>query len=432
MAKCPSCGLRIEWDASECPKCSAVFAANAAWYPKPESPEEESRIKARFPHLVSSEPPTGIGRIALANVSLGIAFGVSALLAPGRILELFIDRPLLQSLGMPKAHLLSTFANYWLPALLIYLVLRMLRVQTWLKSKGGALILVGVANALLIAYVTTRIMASSIVGGGPSFVVASFAPLVVFPSWLLLAVGLTWLVAASAMAGRSQMARQRFTASEFVALAAVLAVPTYFAWHLTFAPGGPLRVAREAQSLFESRCQSAGEKVIRAPAETVSSLYLEPDGGAYYDRIERGVYAGSGGSILGEPLVNGGLLLFFERKNQQRTTGGGPVETYTRHYLQDRKGQPASELASRYGVFTKSLTTKEQQELGIGGAEIRIVDLKTQETIAHTTYFTSARHRRFCGHAPGGNFNTSAFVIHALGLSRQFPSAFQPKPETGK
>ena len=179
-----------------------------------------------------------------------------------------------------------------------------------------------------------------------------------------------------------------------------------------FAEDGPIRMARAAKSLFEIRCKSTGEKLLGPVIEEVQGVYFEPDGGSHYDRIQGqgGVYSSSGSSILGEPMVNSGWLLFFERKNYRSSAPGETPALYTRHYLKDGKGQPVNDLESRYGVLARNLETEAEKKFGVHGVEIRIVDLKTDETIATTSYFISTRHRRFCGDAPDGNFSASSFV----------------------
>lgn len=433
MARCPNCDRKIAWDVSKCPGCSAEFTGDAVWHPMPESPEEAKQLKTHFPDTNWAEPDGGIGRIALGILALGIAFGISAWLSPGgRILGLFLDVSMLQSFGPVKVRFLGVFANYWVPAIIMYLVLRAARLDTWIKPRGGAMVLIGVADALLVCYVAARVLASGIQGGGPSFVIASFAPLVVYPSWLLLGGGFLWLAVTSARGWRSRTAWRSVTVTEAVVLLVFLAAPAHFGWQLVFAEDGPIRMARAAKSLFEIRCKSTGEKLLGPVIEEVQGVYFEPDGGSHYDRIQGqgGVYSSSGSSILGEPMVNSGWLLFFERKNYRSSAPGETPALYTRHYLKDGKGQPVNDLESRYGVLARNLETEAEKKFGVHGVEIRIVDLKTDETIATTSYFISTRHRRFCGDAPDGNFSASSFVTRSLGLKRQFPSAFPARPET--
>lgn len=432
MAKCPNCDRTIRWDVAECPACSASFGAGSAWHPMPESTEELEQLKRRYPAMDWSKKPASVGRVALANLSLGIAFGLAALFSPfGRILSLYLDRPLLQSLGPLKAHLLNVFANYWLLATVIYVVLRVARVERFLVPARGPLLMMGLANVLLILYVAARVFASIIEGGGASFVVASFAIFIVLPSWLLIAGSLIWLLAASARSRNDRPPWRRFTTAEALVIAAFVLIPAYASWQSLHGKDGPLRLAGEALALFEEKCRGAGERVMRTINEEVRSIYLEPDGAPYYQGIINGVYSAHGGSIVGEPLVNTGWLLFIERKSWQRKPGAETSAPYTRHYLRDASGQRAYELESRFGVFSKELVAADvQKKLGVRGRQIRIVDLKSNEEIASTTFFVSERHRRFCGHAPTGMFNAGLFIQRALNLKQQYPAIDPVKPLT--
>ena len=417
MAKCPGCGGQVAWDAQACPNCSATFGPPPAWHPKPESAEEEASICALYPPA----PPVPLGRLGVANVALGFVLGLSALsLSPVVwILSWFLDEVLLRSVGGWNAMLLIVFAHYWLPTLVVYLILRAVRAETWLKPAMGALIFIAVANLLFLLYTAAGGWAVGIAAGAGSPLRYAYAPLVVTPAKWLLAVGFAWLVAASIAGRGTKIGRQHFTRGEFAVMAMVVALPAFFGWTLTFAPGGAFRAAREAKALFERRCGSAGEKLLKAPAEPVRSLYLESDGGVNYDLIKGGAYGNRSHGILGERLANSGYILFFEKRNPYKSKDGMPPAPYLRQYAKEWKGRPVHELESRYGVLTKRLMLPEEEKLGLYGEEVRIVDLGTQETLAVSTYFADHKRSRFCGHAPDGSFSTTGVIRRALGLKRE-------------
>ena len=98
----------------------------------------------------------------MLNIALAFAFAFSSLLSPGRrILQLAIDGPVLQSLTPYQGHLLLAFANYWVPVVLSYLILRFLRAESWLRPRPASHVLLGLANILLILYIVSRTLASS-------------------------------------------------------------------------------------------------------------------------------------------------------------------------------------------------------------------------------------------------------------------------------
>jgi hypothetical protein len=358
----------------------------------------------------------------MANIALALAFALAILLSPGKvILVLTVGEPVLQSLPPYQLHLLSAFVNYWIPAVLAYLILRLLYAESWLRPQPAIHILLGLANALLILYVSVRTFASTIQGGGASFVVISYAPFVIVPAWVMLGSGLVWLAVRSVQDRTEQPRRSRrpLGIGAVFGVATALGVPAAVAaWSLVVSEGAPFRLANEADTLFSERCKSAGESVFETPQD-VDGIYLDSEGGEDFSAIVNGVYRSSGGGILGAPLVNSGYLRYFE------TQGDGVTGQYRRYRVNDWKGESTAELASVYGVFQRSLVADDDaKRLGVRGTEVTIRNLRNQETVATLVYYTNSRHRTICGHPGDGNFSVSAFIRKSLNLKRRFPSIF--------
>lgn len=363
----------------------------------------------------------------MANIALALAFALSSLFSPGgKILHWAIEPPLLQSLPPYQGHLLLAFANYWVSAVLTYLLLRLLRADSWLRPRPAIHVLLGLANTLIVLYVATRIFASTIQGGGASFAVMSLAPIVIIPAWIMLAAGLLWLLVRSIRNRQEALpsSPRSLSIGNVVGGIAALGIPAMaIASTLFLAEDAPFRLAKEAEQFFNEKCKSAGERIVDTP-QNVQSVYLDRDGGQYFDSIVKGVYGGSGGGILGEPLVNSGWLLYFEKQNDRQRIDGSTTK-YRKHALKDWKGEPIEELTSEYGVFQKSLVSdSDEKKLGVRGTEVTIKNLKTEQVIATLAYFTSSRHRTICGQSGDGRFGVSDFVRKSLNLTRQFPSAF--------
>jgi len=365
----------------------------------------------------------------MVNIALAFAFAISSLLSPGRrILQLAVDGPVFQSLPPYQGHLLLGFANYWVPAVLAYLILRFIRAESWLRPRPAIHVLLGLANGLLILYVASRTFASTVQGGGASFVVMSFAPFVIFPAWTMLGTGIVWLAVRS-VRGRKEQPRnvsRPFGIGAAFGIVAALGIPAAaVAWTLFISERAPFRLAKEAEALFRERCVAAGEKVVETP-ENIQSVYLDRDGGQYFENIVNGVYGGYGGSILGEPLVNSGFLLYFEKQNDRQRVDGSTAK-YRKHELKDWKGEPEDELTSEFGVFQKSLVSDDDEKrLGVHGTEVTIKNLRNEHVVASLVFYTSSRHRTICGYTGDGHFGVSDFVRKSLNLTRQFPSAFPP------
>lgn len=367
------------------------------------------------------------------NLALALAFAIFFQFAPGgMILQLLVDGPVLQSLPPYQAHLLLSVVNHWIPAALVYFLFRLPRLGGFIRPRVAIHVLLGLANVLLVLYVAVRVFASTIQGGGASFVVMSFAPLVIYPAKVLLAIGLIWLLIRSVDKRKEppESNSRPPSIADGIVFVLVFGVPVSIGASVLFlTENAPFRLAKQAKLVFDERCKTAGEKIMDSP-QGVQSVYLDRDGGAYFDNIVNGVYAGHGGGILGEPLVNSGLLLYFEKKNDRQRMDGSTAK-YRRYVFRDWKGEPVEELTSDYGVFQMNLTTEdEQKRLRISGTEVTIKHVKTGQIIATLTYFTSDRHRAICGHSNKEHFSVSEFVRRALNLTQRFPSAYSDN--TGK
>lgn len=356
----------------------------------------------------------------MINLALALAFAVSVLFNPGdRLLDMAIDTPVLQSLPPYQGHLLLVFANLWIPTVLFYLALRLTQADRLLRPHRTIHVFLGLANLLLLLYGALKILASTVQGGAVSFIVISFAPFILLPAWSMLIVGLGWtMVRSIRLRGESVPARARLVgAREGIAVIAALGLPILGAATTMFLTGNaPFTRALEAKNVFLELCKKSGEKIYERPHD-VRSVYLDPDSAVDFQSIVNGVYSGIGGGILGEGLVNGGLILYFERKDERPNFAGQYLKYTLRHW------EPVQELTSDYGVFQKDLvSTDEAKRLQVGGNEITVKNIKTGQVIATLVYFVSHRHRAICGHSADGQFSVGNFIRQSLNLTRRFPT----------
>lgn len=361
----------------------------------------------------------------MINIALAIGFAIASLFSPGKhALALLVDGPVFQSLPPYQGHLLFAFASYLVPSVLIFLFLRFIHAERWLRPRPAIHALLGLANVLLILYVSARTFASTIQGGGASFVVLQLAPLIIFPAWTLLTVGLIWLIIRSIRMQKEtkKVISRPWSAIETLGVMIALGVPaTAISWHLFLSNDAPFRLAREAEKIFWQRCTVAGEKIYEHP-QNVQSIYLDRDSGSYFKDITNSIYGGQGWSIVGKPLVNSGFLLYFEKPNDRQHLDGSMTK-YRRYALKDWKGEPVEELASEFGVFQKSLVTEEEKRLGLSGTEVTIKNLRSDRVVASVIFFTSSRHRAICGHSGNDRFAVKAFIKKTLNLTPKFPNA---------
>lgn len=361
----------------------------------------------------------------MINIAVAIGLAIGSLLSPGkRLLALLGDDPVLQGLPPYQGHLVLAFVSYLAPAVLAYGVLRLGHAERWLRPRAAIHALLGLANVLLVLYVAARTFAATIPGGGAGFAVAQLAPFVVFPAWALSAAGLLWLSARSIGLRHeaTRATRRPWRTGETLGVMVSLGVPAAaLAWTLFLSADAPFRLARDAAEAFRQRCATAGEKVYERP-ENVQSVYLEPDGGSYFENIRNGTYGGQGSGIIGESFVKKGLLAYFEKPNDRQRLDGSKAK-YRRLAPGDWKGEPVDELASEFGVFQKSLVSNEERKLGLSGTEVTIKNLRSDQAVASVVFFTSSRHRAICGHSDSRRFAVSDFIRVALNLSEKPPTA---------
>lgn len=442
MAKCPNCNAAVVPDVDECPACNASFWVKGGWFPTPESPDEERITNEKLARTdadhekrvqIATRKFSAVvpGCASMANLSLALAFLLSWWFTPfGHLFGLIVDKSILADVPPFKGHFLNVCINYWAPAVLIYLLLRLTHLQSYLRFGTFVNWLFSIANFLMILYIAARILASTVQGGGASFVVMSLSSIIVLPARIMLVLGAI-LVVVRTLDKRNHLTSSpvaSFATAEAVMVMIAFSPPLFFISTLFIGKDAPYMLSRQAEHLFAARCATAVETIVKVVDDDVEGVYVDPDGGVNYGEIKDGVYRYSSFGILGEPLVNSGLLRFFERNNDRpRPEDNGPA-SYRRHAAKDWKGEPANELASKYAVLGQKVTTKEEEKLGISGRRTSIVIVGSNEEIASTTYFASNKHHKICGHETNGTYSTSDFVIRALRLKRQFPSAFNEPP----
>lgn len=415
MRICPNCGADVFPGASDCPSCRVLFAADGtivghgrAFSAGGNQPED------------AMERPYEPGRLAWANLSLSLAFISAFFWSPGaRLLVAVIESPILQTIPPYQGFALTSLLNYCVVAALVYAGLRIAGADRWLRLRPAINALLAIGNLLLIFYVSARILASTVEGGGASFVVLTYSPFFILPARLLFLAALVWLAVHSLRApALPPPERRSLSVGEYAGIAFVLCLPFAFASTLFIGNDAPLRVAREARALMAERCVSAGERILVRPSVEVRSVFVQHDREDAYTNIRDGKYEDStnqGGDLLGG-LVNRGSLDFYERPFGARTFDDAAEFKYRRFRRGDYRAYGTNDAESLFGVFHKDLSTERDRKLGIRGTELAVVDLRTSDVLATTTFFVSTRDRRFCGHTRDGAFSTREFVIRALDL----------------
>jgi hypothetical protein len=379
-----------------------------------------------LPGLMQTE--TGASPLQLANIALAIAFIVAALFSPGgKVVDAEIGLPALQSIPPYQGQLLLAFADVWIPAVLFYLLLRLVWGGNWLRSSYAVDLLLGYGNVLLAGNVAMHALATTLPGAENSRVFVAYAALAPWVTYSMLTVGLGWLLVRSAV----QVHRPLQSGSglpgfvECLGFIAAAGVPCAMVAHTMFlAENAPLGLAMAAAEKMQILCSKAGETIVQSP-RGVESVYFEPNWGEEFGKIENGLFAGKGGQMLGEIMLREGRLKYFEKRNPNaRTASAG----YLRQSPGNLRGEPEAKPTSEYAVIQKVAVSKfDEQNLSLYGKEITVMKLATGKPVAKLVYFTSERNRTICGQSANGRLDVADFVRRALNLAPRFlRSAPQP------
>lgn len=131
---------------------------------------------------------------------LGIVFLLAALFPVGDLLAPLLLAPFRSSLkALPQVFVhLVILAITFAPAAVItawFLRASQLAKRVPNPAPGNGLVLAGVV--LMLVYFLARLLASTVEGGGGSYVVMSFAPFVLWPARIMLVVGIFKLLLAA-------------------------------------------------------------------------------------------------------------------------------------------------------------------------------------------------------------------------------------------
>lgn len=370
----------------------------------------------------TAEGRVRLGNLRLANVSLSAAFALASVSSSGsKLLAAFGLTPLLHLLLPYQKHLLLAFANYWLPATIIYVLVRLMRLDSRLRLTAAAHWALLAANALLLVYVAARVFASTVEGGGASYVLASMSPLIIVPAWVLLAFGFIALAYRSVQqtgGAPESTGTRRFARSDCILVAAALLLPLAF--------GATLPVGRMVamSSEYSRLCGSADIKILEKvpPARGIALL---PDSFSSMPPRQR---------VETRPwmpfLLNQSLLQFVERPASAEGGFAGKakyerVTTVGERILRSTPGskavtqyvyEPADELLADYEVRPTKLEMPRGEDLGLGGARIEIRRRADDRLVAYAQYYWNSKEFRACPEESHRGLFIYDFITSALNV----------------
>lgn len=407
MVRCRHCSQPVDPRAKTCPHCDNLGPIS---YPTDEPASGQAG------HFAPAD------RIFIAGVSLALGLtDVARMLTQPFWFAWQHDDPVARTLQPWQLQTLNFTARYLLPALVFYALLRMVRAERWLRPKPATKALLWTGVGLFLIYGIPRALAGMIPGGGPAYVMATFSLLFIVPAYVLCIAAGVQLVRRSGHQAFDEEQKMSFTRREATAVAVAVAVMAIPVASLFVGADSPYGLARAARNEFTAKCQAAGERLLQAPSRPVRGVFVDRESSAQFGHINRGSFGSASYESVGDSLVSGGYVLFFERPAHLQAGSGAQ---YTRHLTGDRRGAPVAELESEYGVFWRDLTSPQEKQRGLEGFEVSVRDLGTSAAIAASTYFAHRRLRHFCGHAPDRTYREDLWVVRVLNLRPQtYPAA---------
>ena len=387
----------------------------------------------------------GITPFETANISLGAAFLLSFALSPGlKILRFFAPQASLRLLQPYQMLALSAFISYWIPALIIYLVLRLTKFDRKLSTSTFANLIITIAHILLIFYVSARVFASTVPGGGASFVVMSFSALIILPAGILLLIGFVLLVIRNVKNLKNKaalMPKRKISAIESTIILVVICAPLMFFLSL---PVDKMYEKYKISGKFRELCKSAEVKVLEK-VDGAKSIALLPDNFATIRQsrsfiLENKKPSMNGVSIGSESkrLLNLGLLDFIETPAIKSTDPSNPAEfvristvgeRITLSYYDQGKRietqyefEPISAITAEYEIRPQILERADflesgwGSEPGWGGSRVEITRRADNKLIAFAQYYWSKDDFQACPLEAINGLFIYDFVAGALGV----------------
>lgn len=339
------------------------------------------------------------------NIALALALVLSTLTSfGGTALALIMPAEALRSLPAFLKLIINISVNYWIVAIFIYLLLRAIRADRFLKPTNGIHFLLGSANALTVIYACLRVFASTIEGGGASFVLMSIVGPFIFYIRVALYIGLSWLLVRSIWVKYKKVELPEIQyppllKSRSGIAAIILLLPPILLLSATYADNyEKIALAKQNNKAFELRYKQLCEAV-------KSEVYQRVD-------APKSVYfnLGNGHQTLLKELefVEVGL----NHRNMKRYTlkEGAKNKKGLGIMYKDLIHVQITEQTSRYHVIESSPPSEEDRKLGIRLINTKIIDSQTKEILAD---YSSVRHTkgvRVASTCPENHFSRNSSI----------------------
>ncbi len=334
------------------------------------------------------------------NIALAMAIAISSYLTLGsKILTLAVPAEALRTLPAYLQLGLNFTVNYWIPSIIIYLILRAIRAERFLNASVGIHVILAIANIQRLLYGGLLMFASTIRGGGASFVLMTLGGKINPFFKVLLLIGLLWLFIRSVASDNNHDNKEREykpilkSASGIVAsiglITALAFLGTVYAQNReTFLVVKEKKRVyeiklRAIQKRYDEVCKTARVNIFQR-VNKPNSLYTTFLNPSYFQILKYMDYV---------------EVRRSSTKNTKITKKAGSEK---KDYLSygDVIKEPITEITSRYHFIQSRIKNKADEKLGIFKDKFSLVDTQTGKTLASYVTFWSRDLKKICPTAP--------------------------------
>ena len=350
------------------------------------------------------------------NIALGLVFSLSIINSLGAmVLVKEIPSEALHSMPAYLKLIVKYSVSYWVPTIVVYLILRLIRADLFPKSSKVISFVVGGANAIIVVFLCLRVLASTIEGGGVTYALGIIAAPVIPFVKVFLCIGIVMLVANSIwyklrVESPSISSYPPILKSTSGIIAVIMLFPPIVLVGVVYLNNiEKISASLENRSQFESRfnklCSTAKAEVYKKIEKPVSAYFNTPN---------------QYGALLKE-------LEYVEvklRKNYfQRLTLKDEHKEKERFSNKDVERTPIADVASRYHVIESWPHNEEDKKLGIISKVTKIIDSKTNSTLAHYEKISHVKRSRAIKECPKNYYSLrSSIQRYVFGLTNELES----------
>lgn len=337
------------------------------------------------------------------NITVFVAFWLSFLRPGVSVIEYILDTPLIGNLRESDESLLHAFADFFVPSVLLYFLLRFVAIERWAKVSPTAHTQFLIANALIVSVFFLGASDPSL--GLP---IALFFGL---PAIIFSLTGTTTLLFQAAANHESANPgwRQPVSGTEIKFAITIALVGAFILGGPVFlSKNGGIQLVSKNQEWMKENCSSAGANVIRP---FVGPLLIDESADEHESKWRD---LSPSRSFLREILVKDVGVAQVEWGNLD-------PKTKTQQYLAYRKVgseykyESIESVTAAYAVKSKSIVDKElSSNKQIYGVEISVVEIATDQTTATLKFFKSYYPRLVCGQ-DYGKLDVTKFLRQASG-----------------